>query len=245
MLTRAKLPALTAFALTLLTSGVVAQTVDAIVEKNLKARGGVEKLRSIEAMRLTGKLSAGGTEMPLTIVMKRPNLMRQEMSFQGESIIQAFDGERAWAINPMMGTSTPQEIRGPQGDMMRDQADFDGALLDYKQKGHTVELEGEDTVDGKKAVRLKVTKKSGQVQRIWFNAETGLELKTASEVVQGDQTITVETRLSNYQDVSGIKVPFTMETLVNGMPQASIVIEKVDTAPAVDAQFFKMPAPVK
>lgn len=217
------------------------QSVDAIVEKNLNARGGAEKLKSVDAMRLTGRLSAGGMEMPLTIIMKRPNLVRQEMAFQGQTMIQAFDGEKAWAVNPMMGSTTPQEIRGPQRDMLREQSDFDGPLVDYKQKGHTVELEGEDTVDGTKAVKLKVTRKSGLVQRLWLDAQTWLEMKSAVEMTQAGQPITIESLLGNYQDVNGLEVPFTMQTVINGRLQARMTIENVDLAPTLAPDIFTMP----
>ena len=221
--------------------GALAQSVDDLVAKNVKARGGLDKLKAVDAVKFTGRLSAGGMDLPFTLIRKRPNLVRQEMQFQDKTIVQAYDGEHAWAVNPMMGTDKPQEIRGPQVEMMRDQVDFDGPLVDYKQKGHAIEVVGPDTVNGAKAVKLKITKKSGQVQSLWLDAESGIELKSATEVTQGDQKVTIETLLSNYKAVDGVLFPFSMQTVINGAPQSQMTVDKIDLAPTLDPGIFKMP----
>ena len=101
----------------LLAGMATAQTVDEIIAKNLQAKGGVDKLKAIQTVRMTGKVSAQGMEMPMTIVSKRPNLMYQEMQIQDKKIISAFDGEKAWAINPFAGSEAPQELQGAQAEM--------------------------------------------------------------------------------------------------------------------------------
>ena len=80
---------------------VAALTADQIVQKHVEAFGGVAKLNAIRTLVVTGKASIlGQTEAPLTIQVKRPNLLRLEMTFQGRKIVQAFDGVTAWTINP-------------------------------------------------------------------------------------------------------------------------------------------------
>ena len=67
--------------------------------------------------------------------------------------------------------------------MMRNSADFDGALIDYKSKGHTVELVGKEKLRRRADVyHLKVTMKDGHVQHYYLDAESGIELKTTSRV---------------------------------------------------------------
>ena len=41
---------------------------------------------------------------------------------------------------------------------------MDGPLIDYKAKGHTVELLGKDKVEGTDCYKLKVTLKNGDVR---------------------------------------------------------------------------------
>lgn len=219
----------------------LAQTADELVARNLDARGGAEKLRAVQAMKLTGTLTAGGMTFPVTILAARPNLTRQETRVEGQTVIQAFDGERAWVVNPMAGSAEPQEIPGPPAQRTKMQGDFDGPLVDYRQKGHRIELVGPDTVQGVAAMQLRLTRKDGVVQQIWLDATTGLEVKSAAEIVQGGQTIRIETLPSDYRTVNGLKVPFVIQTIVNGQPQSSIKLEAVDLAPKVDPSVFRMP----
>ncbi|HXG91475.1 MAG TPA: hypothetical protein VNN73_03785 [Blastocatellia bacterium] len=43
---------------------------------------------------------------------------------------------------------------------MQEQADIDGALVDYKEKGHTVELIGKEELESSPVYKLKPTLKT-------------------------------------------------------------------------------------
>jgi outer membrane lipoprotein-sorting protein len=226
-----------------------AQTVDELIAKNLEARGGEARLRAIDSMRIIGRVQVQGMELPMTVLAKRPNLMRQEMHIQDRTVITAFDGTTAWMINPMLGSEAPQQIEGPQADLTRDQADFDGSLMDYRKKGHTVELikgEGpsgtEKLPDGTAVHHLKVTRKSGRVQHYYLDAESGIEVKQASEIEGPDgQTARIEQELSDYRRVDGLMVPHTVRSLMNGTPIVTMTVEKIEFGAAVDDSAFRMP----
>ncbi|HEX2443347.1 MAG TPA: hypothetical protein VHJ77_05335 [Vicinamibacterales bacterium] len=218
-------------------------TVDALVARNLQAKGGEAKLKAIQSMRMTGRVSIQGMELPMTITAKRPNLMRQEMQIQDKRIVTAFDGQKAWMINPMTGSEAPQELTGPQADMAKDQSDFDGALVDWKAKGHTVEVVGAEEVGGVKTQKVKVTKKNGQVQYFFLSPDTGLEIKTTTEVLQGGTPMTVETELSDYRSVDGIMLPHALKTSINGTPTASITVDKIELNTPLDETLFTLPKP--
>lgn len=235
------LPAVLA-ALYLSAGAAQAQTVDDIIAKNLKAKGG-EKWKTISALKMTGKVTLQGMEMPMSIYAKRPNLSRQEISLQDKKLVQAFDGTTPWMINPMMGTDTAQELTGPQADMMKADADFDSALIDYKAKGHTIELVGKEKLDAKDVYHLKVTKKSGHIQHYFLAADSGIELKTSTMIDTGGTQQKIDTELSNYQPVEGIMVPHTIKQSLNGTPVLTMTIEKVEFNPAIDDATFKMPGP--
>jgi outer membrane lipoprotein-sorting protein len=218
-----------------------AQTVDEIVAKNIKAKGGAEKWKAVSSVKMTGRVSMQGMELPLTVYAKRPNLSRQEFTIQDKQLVQAFDGTTPWAINPLAGSEAPQEITGPQADMIKADADFDGALMDYKSKGHTIELVGNEKLDGKDVHHLKVTKKGGNVQHYYLDAETGIELKQTAEIEQGGSKQQLETELSNYQPVEGIMIPHTMKQSLNGTPVVQMTIDKVEFNAPMEASLFTMP----
>ena len=86
MLRRSLVCLLAAFAAASLAS---AQTADELVEKNIQAHGGREKLQSVQTMRMTGKIVGGGMEMPMTLEFKRPRNVRMEFTVQGLTGVQA------------------------------------------------------------------------------------------------------------------------------------------------------------
>lgn len=229
-----------------------AQTADELVAKNLKAKGGIDALKAVQGMKITGRVTlpgaggGGGMEIPMTIQTKRPNRFRQESEFNGQKIVVAFDGAKAWMINPMMGQAGAQEITGPRLDMVKQQADLDGPLVDYKAKGTTIEVLGNEVVDGKKAFKLKVTPKTGRPVTLYLDAETGLEAKTVMEAPAdaagpGAPAATLESVFSNYQPVGNLTMPHTIQQKANGQV-LQINIDKIELSPGADDSLFSMPS---
>ena len=221
-----------------------AQTVDELVAKNLQAKGGAEKWGSVNSVKMTGKIAAQGQEMPLTVYAKRPNKSRQEISLPEGKIVQAFDGTTAWVINPMMGSNAPQAAPGGVADTIKNAADFDGALINYKSKGHTIDLIGKEKLADKDVYHLKVTMKGGQVQHYFLDAQSGLEMKTSAEVDMGmgGPKQTLDTEMSNYKAEGGIMLPHTVKQLVNGKPLVEMSVMAVEFNAPVDDAMFTMPA---
>jgi outer membrane lipoprotein-sorting protein len=214
-----------------------AQTVDEIVAKNIQAKGGAEKLKSVQSMRLTGHLSARGGEAPFTVWSKRPNLARQETTLQGTSMVRGFDGTTAWI---MAGTQA-QEVVGPEAASTKEQAEFDSPLLDYKAKGNRIEFVGSETRQGATVYHLKLTTKSGQVQQYYLDAQTGLERETSVTLDQGGQQMVVVSDLSDFRDVNGLTIPFAIKQSVNGTLLSQLTIEKAEFNVPLDDAIFKMP----
>jgi outer membrane lipoprotein-sorting protein len=220
-----------------------APTVDEIVAKNLAARGGLDKLRGLQTMKMTGTINVQGMDMPLTVMTKRPNLLFQEMTMQGQRMVSAFDGAKVWAINPMLGPG-PRELTGAQADMIRDQASFDGPLVSYKDRGDTLEMAGGADLGGAKAWKLKLTRKiGGRSMFIYVDADTGLEKQWSATVDQGGMTIDVDTVMLDYQPTpEGILVARSMRTLVGGQQQGLLKVLTVEYNVPIEDAAFQMPA---
>lgn len=235
---------LTLAILSVVSAGVSsAQTVDEIVAKNLEARGGIEKFKSVNSMKINATVTAQGMKLPVTIYSKRPNMMREETEIQGQKMVRAFDGTTAWTINPMMGTGTPQALSGSAANMAMDSADLEGPLVDYRQKGHTIELVGNETLDGKPVHHLKITRKTGTVQHLYIDAETGLERKTVITLEQGGKKVDLEIQLAEFKPVDGLMMPSLTRQLMNGNEVAQVSVDKVELNPTIEDSMFKMPAP--
>src|SRR5580698_6458943 len=84
------------------------QTAEELVNKNIQAKGGIEKIKAIKSMRMTGKLKGGGFTGVTGQDNLRPNLVRETFSLQGMTSVQAYDGARGWQIQPFGGHMDPE-----------------------------------------------------------------------------------------------------------------------------------------
>jgi outer membrane lipoprotein-sorting protein len=221
-------------------SGLAARqaTVDDIIQKNLEARGGLARLRLITSIKQTGTLTMMGNEATLTIYSKRPNLLRQEMTVSGKQVINGFDGLTPWIINPLMGADRPILVSGPQADMIREQSEFDGPLVDYKAHGVAISVEGlEMAAEDQGLLHLKLTSPSKQVRHLYLDSVTYLDAKLMTE----QQQMKLEQVFSDYRDVDGVKVPFMIRTLTNGIQQSEIKLTEVAFNVKMDDAMFRVP----
>jgi len=217
-------------------------TVDDLIAKNLQAKGGAAKWQSVKSVKMTGKMTAQGTEMPLTVYAMRPNFNRQEITMPAGKAIQAFDGTTAWVVNPMLGIETPQAVPGPAAELAKNSADFDGALINYKAKGNDIELVGKEQLEGKDVYHLKVTTKGGPVQHYLLDADSGIELRMSAEVELGSgQKQTLTTAMSNYKQVDGIMIPHTVTQTAGDRTLLQWTITTVEFNAVPDDSIFRLP----
>ena len=233
--------ALTALVLSVAAPTAGAQTVDEIVAKNLEAKGGLEKLKSTNSVRMIGTALVQGTHVPVTTVSKRPNMMRNEIEMGGQKLVQAFDGTTMWMLVPgMPAQAVPQ---GPQIDMIKRglHLQFDPPFIDYKEKGHKIELQGKESDAGKDVYHLVVTPKDGPVAHYYIDAATGLETRMVMEIEDPAMKGKMETRMTDYRNIDGRMVPFSMTQIVNGATVAEMKFDKVEFNVPIDDALFKMP----
>ena len=237
--------ALAAFAVFTVAVGAApafAQTVDEILAKNYASKGGLEKWKSIQTQKMTGVATAQGFELGMVVYGKRPNMGRQDLTIQipgqpAMTMVNVFDGAKAWMINPMSGSDAPVEMSGPEAETVKEQSDFDGSLVDYKAKGHTVELVGAETLGTKKVHHLKVTRKGQPTQHYYLDAELGTEVKVTTEAGVGPA---VETEMSEYRTVDGVQVPHLIRVMQGGQVQAELRITKVEFNVPLEDSLFKI-----
>ena len=229
-----------------LTCGVLhAQTVEDVIAANLRSKGGLEKIKATKTVRMSGSVVArdmSGRDHTgtMTMVAKRPNLMRRDAEVDGQRVVNAFDGAALWMT---IGTAPPQQVPPTQNAYSTQDAEFDSVFVDYKEKGHKIELMGKETLDGVPVYHLKVTKKGGPPQDYYLDAETGLEKKISvtGRGPDGSQMVNV-TEFSDYRSVDGSMVPFVSKQRQNGALVATITVDKAEFNVPIDDAFFKMPA---
>ena len=221
-----------------------AQTADELVRKNIQAKGGLEKIKAIQTLRMRGKLFQGRFSAQVGQELKRPGMIRTTFTVQGMTAIQAYDGQTGWQISPFEGRKDP-ELLGEDDlrDLVED-ADVDGPLVDYQAKGHRVEYLGLDTVDGDDAYRLKCTLKNGDLVYYYLDPDTFLEIRTERQQFIRGAVRERQTDLGSYKPVAGVMYPFSLETGPKNNPsvRSKISLETIEANVSVEDSQFKMPA---
>jgi hypothetical protein len=224
-----------------------AQTADELIAKNIEARGGMEKMKAIKTLRVTAKFEGGGGfTAAVGQENQRPDLVRETFSLQGMTAVQAYDGATGWQIQPFGGKKDP-ELMGEDDlrDLLLD-ADFDGPLVDYKEKGSTVEYLGHDVVDGDDALRLKVTLKNGDIIYDFLDPDTFIEIrKEIQQFVRGSVRERV-VGLGSYKPVAGVMYPFSISSGPKNNPEAqTTTVQKMEANVTIEPADFNLPASLK
>ncbi len=221
-----------------------AETADEAIAKYIQAQGGADKLKATQTIRMTGTSTMSQCiQMPLTRYSKRPNKMRVEFTFNGMTGIQAFDGTDAWGVMPFMGKTTPEVAPPEESARNAEQADIDGPLLDYKAKGNIVELLGKEPVDSVETWKLKVTLKNKDERTYYIETKTGLVRKTTGMTKMRGQDTEMYTTMSDYRDVQGRMVPYTIVNGATGTEmKQTFVIDKVEINSPLADSLFAVPA---
>jgi outer membrane lipoprotein-sorting protein len=249
----------------------VSLTAQQIVDNNVAARGGLNAWHAVQTMRMTGKIDAGKlrsnppvpfyvttkarfdpfkrnpepeakvVQLPFVMDLKRPNKMRFEMEFRGDTAVQAYDGEHGWKLRPFLGRHEVEPFTPDEMKQAAQQQELDGFLINYAAKGTHVESDGMENVNGNEAYKLKLTLKDGQVRHVWVDAKTFLDIKIDGTRRMDGKPREVATYFSDYRNVNGLKVPFVMETSVEGVKGSEkIAIQQVELNPGLtDTQFIR------
>ena len=220
-----------------------AQNVDEIIAKSFAAMGGIDKLKAVLSVRMSGKMLVGpGMEAPVVIETKRPKSLRVDIFLEGMTIVQAFDGTTGWIVNPMSGRNTAEALPSEMTKMVEEQADMDGALMDYKAKGHTAELMGKETVEGSECYKIKLTEKNGDITWYYFDTETFLGAKQEAKRTMSGVEVENETVIGGWKAVDGVMYPHSIDAGQKGHPQRQkMTIEKIEVNVPIDDARFRMP----
>jgi len=219
---------------------VYSQTADDIIQKALQAQGN-ENLRKFQSMKLSGKISSMGSEIPFKLFYKSPKSIRSEMTIDKKTIIQAFDGKEGWYINPEKSNS-PEKMPDEMLQQLRSQTNMlESPFTDYKKKGIKLKLVAKKKVDGKDAFQIKLTQKDGKSMYVFIEAGKYIFFKTLIDTKVQGKKMKVETTMKNHKNISGVLIPHYVENIVNGKVASTMILDKVEANVKIDDSIFKMP----
>lgn len=228
------------------TSAASAMTADELIARAIAARGGLAKIQAVDSLRSTGKLvfAQGDFSVELAYVNLAAAAAgcRTEVSLQGLTAITAFGEGIGWTVSPFQGRLEPERMAADDAKALEYCADLDGPLVDWRTKGHKVEYQGTEDVDGTEAHKLKVTLANGDIQTMYFDPDYFLEIRTVSQTTVRGVKQEQETDVGNYELVDGVYMPFAIESGPKGGPKTQKVqIERIETGVEIDPAQFAFP----
>ena len=221
------------------------ETVDGLVAKNIEAKGGAEALRNLNSVSLKGRMlvNQGRVEFIYAQLKKRPGAVRAEFTLQGMTAVQAFDGTEGWKISPFQGRKDPEKMSADDTKSLIEDAEIDGPLVDWKEKGSKVEYLGTEDVDGTQAHKLKVSRKNGDINYVYLDPDAFLEIRIITQRTEQGAQVEVETDLGDYEKINGVFLPFSLESGPKGAPdKQKIILEKGEANVPLDDAQFRLPA---
>ncbi|MFT5436380.1 MAG: hypothetical protein ACI840_001027 [Ulvibacter sp.] len=220
-------------------------TADQVIDNYFENTGGMEAWGNLQGMKMVGSVNAQGMEIPIEMFQMKGGMQLLKINIQGQDMTQyAFDGETMWTTNFM--TMQPEKSDAESTENMKKQSkDFPSPFYNYKEKGFTAELIGNETKEGTETFKIKLTQKPIMVDGTevpnvsfhYFDTENFVPIVVESEMRNGPMKgqMGIST-FSDYQEVNGLYFPFAIS-----MQGQGITIKEVLINPEVDMAMFTFP----
>ncbi len=182
-------------------------------------------------------------QLPFRLVRERPNRSRLEIDFAGKTAVQVYDGTSGWKLRPFLNRNDVEPFTQEEAKGEAESGELDDPLMLAAAQGTRVELERVEAVEGHDAYRLKLTSKAGAVRHVWVDAKSFLDVKVEGVPRRMDGKLhDVWVYQRDFRSVQGLRIPFLVETVVDGYPQGhKIVVEKVAINQKLDPATFAKP----
>jgi len=218
-------------------SVISAQSLDEIVKKYTEANK-LDHVANLKTIKITANMSMMGMEMPMVLWMKNPNKIKSVTTFNGQDMIQVFDGEKGYVVSPMTGSTDPVEMTPDQVKQTLRSSMFQNYMANYLKNGQLA-LDGEDKVNDKPAYKIKATVEGGTVINMFIDKSSYFLVKTSTTTSQNGMTVTLDSYPTDYTETSGVMIPMKTSTSAQGM-DILINFTKVEVDVPMEDSIFKI-----
>jgi zinc protease len=210
-------------------------TAQKVIQDYLKALGGKDKLKEVKDISMNMTASVQGMTIDAVTYRKSPDKFYSALSMGGNVLQkQVFDGTRG-KVTAMGGA---QEITGDDLTQMKYQATMNIELF-YEELGFELELAGMEMIEGAQAYKLIITNPMGKASTEYFDANSGLKLRS---VVSQDTPMGPMTSVSdfmNYKEFGGLMFPTEM-TQTAGPQTITMKVSSVEVNTGLGDDVFKI-----
>lgn len=213
-----------------------AQTADEIVSKHIEAIGGAANWKKVNTLVMVGNLSAMGADIEMKIFSEQNKGTKQEISFGGMTGYRFTTPTTGYSYMPFQGQQAPEPVTPDEIKESVDDLDIQGNLIDYKAKGHTVELLGTEDVEGTECYKLKVNRKTSGEKTLFIDKGSYLVIRESQKRKAMGQEMDMVVDYGDYKDVNGLKIAHTMS-----QPFGALVFSSIKINEPIPADSFAAP----
>ncbi|RIV17562.1 DUF4292 domain-containing protein [Fibrisoma montanum] len=230
------------FAFVAIPAATFAQTADDVLTKHIAALGGQDKINAVKTAQYEQTMSVMGQELTAKTAVVVGKSSRSDLSIMGQQITNVVDGDKGWAVNPMMGGTTPKEMTPEEVKLSKANSQILGTQLAYlKQNKYPYELVGKEKRNDKDVFNIKVSQPEG-TYNYYIDANTYQLLGSKALInAQGQQAEAIAT-YSDFKQVDGLTVPFTAEISSANLPAPVVAkMTKLTLNAPIDPAIFALP----
>ena len=216
-------------------------TAEQVLDGYVKAIGGRKAIEQHTSLTMTGTLEVVnfGLKGTVEIISKEPSKIAVTTTIEGMGTTrQGYDGKTGWSVDPLSG--------------LRDMDSREIALVErsvfssdvrWREVWKSAELIETTVLDGRNVhvVRLTPPPNAGSPTTNFYDAESGLLVRTEMVIETSAATMPVTTTLSDYRKIGNVLIAMRM---VQALPTATLVTQFSDVRfdVKVDDAVFAKPA---
>jgi predicted Zn-dependent peptidase/outer membrane lipoprotein-sorting protein len=206
-------------------------------DKVIAACGGKKNFSAIKSAVIKTETSVstpqGDMQISVTSSQIFPNKVVQEMNTPGGAFTVVYDGEKGWFVGPQGTQDLPEsQIRETRADLFRSFTNL------FQAENLKIQDLGTEESEGKKLDLLLISDPSGNELKMYVDPASYLPFKISyrGQGMMGPSNF--EEVLSDFKDVSGVKLPFDQVINVEGKKYAETKILEMNLNASVDPDLF-------
>ena len=214
-----------------------AVTADQIISRHLDSIGGIVAWRKINSLKMSGAVTVQGTDIAVDVTAVQNTGARSDITMMGMAGYSITTPTCGWVYMPFSGQQKPEALTADQVKFSQDELDIQGALVDYKLKGSTAQLEDKEDVEGTECWKVKLTMKNGMVKTEYFDPDSYLLIREVSKATIDGKEVENTVDYSDFQKLpEGVTVPMSI-----GTSMGTLIIKKVEVNVPVADSLFQSP----
>lgn len=212
----------------------MSQTADELITKHIEAIGGKEAWKRVSTLKIDGNLNVQGTDIKISLVQLHGKGMRQDIVVQGMDGYQIVTPTKGWTFMPFQGQTEVTAMSEEDLKQAQTELDTHGSLLEYKEKGHTAELAGQEIIDGTTCYKIVLNLSSGKQETVFIDSKNYYVVRTTTKQTLNGQNQELETNYSNFEKMpEGIVVAKSLE-----LPYGTMTLTRVEVNKPVNEDIF-------